>query len=472
MNSTPAPPRRSLTARIAANSGVQIAGVIGSSLISLFTFAAVTRALGPAAFGNFAAATAFLVIPTILGDVGLSAAVLREISQAPERTDRVMRASLPLRALVSMGVIGAATGLACVLPFNDQLRLGILIGSLGAFLNMMSLSLMPVLQAQLKMQWAVGATLIGRAVTLGLTLGVLAAGFGFEAVVWAYVAGSAATLLLDIWAVARITRLRPLLIDLSYWRSLFVGSLYLGAALSLTTIYFRLDTVLLALMRPAREVGLYGAAWKFIELAQTAGSAVAVSIFPTLTWLVATKSPHLREFAQKTFDTLLVAGTFLTVLLVGYARELVVLGGGEKFASASIALQLLAPSAILGFVGLIFERWLIAAGEERILLKLGAAVLVLNLGLNVTFLPIYGYKAAAVTFVVSELFWLLLAVAASRRVLGFLPDLRYAAVVALAAGAMAAVIVVTPGPALLVGALATLAYAAVLVAVPGTACVS
>ena len=57
----------------------------------------------------------------------------------------------------------------------------------------------------------------------------------------------------------------------------------------------------------------------------------------------------------------------------------------------------------------------------------------LNLGLNVVFLPLYGFKAAAVTFVVSELFWLLLAVEASRRVLGFLPDLRYAAVVALAA---------------------------------------
>ena len=138
------------------------------------------------------------------------------------------------------------------------------------------------------------------------------------------------TLLLNVGAVARITRLHPLLIDLPYWRGLLVGSLCLGAALSLTTIYFRLDTVLLALLRPAREVGLYAAAWKFVELAQTAGSAVAVSIFPTLTWLVATESPHLREFAQKTFDTLLVAGTFLTVLFVGYARELVVLGEGRS----------------------------------------------------------------------------------------------------------------------------------------------
>ena len=469
MSSAPAPPRRSLTARIAANSSVQVAGSVGASLISLFTFAAATRALGPAAFGNFAAAISFLVIPTILGDIGLSAAVLREISQAPERTDRVMRASLPLRALVSASVVSVATGLAFVLPFNGQLRLGILIGSLGAFLNMMSLSLMPVLQAQLKMQWAVGANLSGRAVTLGLTLGALAAGLGFAAVVWAYVVGSAATLLLNVGAVAHITRLHPLLIDLPYWRSLLVGSLCLGAALSLTTIYFRLDTILLALLRPAREVGLYAAAWKFVELAQTAGSALAVSIFPTLTLLVAVESPHLREFAQKTFDTSLAAGTFLTVLFIGYARELVILGGGVKFASASIALQLLAPSVILGFVGLIFERWLIAAGRERILLKLGAAVLVLNLVLNVVFLPLYGFKAAAVVFVASELFWLLLAAEACRREFGFLPDLRYVRVVGLAAAAMAAVIALTPGPALLAGALATLVYACVLLALPGTA---
>ena len=352
-----------------------------------------------------------------------------------------------------------ATGLAFVLPFNGQLRLGILIGSLGAFLNMMSLSLMPVLQAQLKMQWAVGANLSGRAVTLGLTLGALAAGLGFAAVVWAYVVGSAATLLLNVGAVAHITRLHPLLIDLPYWRSLLVGSLCLGAALSLTTIYFRLDTILLALLRPAREVGLYAAAWKFVELAQTAGSALAVSIFPTLTLLVAVESPHLREFAQKTFDTSLAAGTFLTVLFIGYARELVILGGGVKFASASIALQLLAPSVILGFVGLIFERWLIAAGRERILLKLGAAVLVLNLGSmssscrSTASKPLPSYLSPRSSSGSCSQWRHAGASSAS------FPTFATSAVVGLAAAAMAAVIALTPGPALLSGALATLVYA-------------
>src|SRR5687768_13451596 len=95
----PRPPRR-LVVRLATNALIQAAGSALASLIGLFTFVAVTRGLGPEAFGDFATAMAFLFVPIVLADIGIASAVLREISASPERTDRVMSAALPLRALI------------------------------------------------------------------------------------------------------------------------------------------------------------------------------------------------------------------------------------------------------------------------------------------------------------------------------------------------------------------------------------
>ena len=52
--------RDRLGARLAANSAIQIAGSGLASAISFFTFVAITRGLGPEAFGDFTAAMVFL----------------------------------------------------------------------------------------------------------------------------------------------------------------------------------------------------------------------------------------------------------------------------------------------------------------------------------------------------------------------------------------------------------------------------
>src|SRR5918999_2053029 len=109
-----------LTARLATNTIVQALGGILASVVGFFTFVAITRGLGPEAYGDFAAAMVFLFIPIAVADVGLSAAVLREIAIAPERTQPAMRASLPLRALVSAAVMAIAVGIGVALPFNDR----------------------------------------------------------------------------------------------------------------------------------------------------------------------------------------------------------------------------------------------------------------------------------------------------------------------------------------------------------------
>jgi O-antigen/teichoic acid export membrane protein len=457
---------RSLTARLATNTIVQAVGSLLAAVIGFFTFVAVTRGLGPEAFGDFSAAMAFLFIPVAIADVGLSAAVLREISASPERTEPAMRASVPLRALVSAGILVLAVAIGISLPFNDRTTTALLIGSVGSFLALMTLAVLPVLQAQLRMHWAVAGNLAGRLVTLGATLGALGIGLGFESIVWAHVVGLGVTFAAHAIAVSRSVSLRPV-VDPTYWRGLVVGSLVIGLAIALSQIYFRIDTLLLALIRSSEEVGLYSAAYKFIELAQFTSAAVAVSIFPPLANFIAAGDPRARELVQKSFDVLLAASVFTGLLMLAFPEEIITFTAGDEFRDAAPALQLLAPYVLFGFVNGILWRVLLASERDRTLLWVAVGVLVLNVALNLALLPEYGYKAAAVVSVVSEAV-ILVPIALAVRREGLLPNLGYAPLVALAGLALAVILWYVPGPAAVVGVIGACVYGGILLAVPGT----
>jgi O-antigen/teichoic acid export membrane protein len=459
-------PGRSLTARLATNTIVQAGGSLLAAGIGFFTFVAMTRGLGPEAFGDFSAAMAFLFIPVAIADVGLSAAVLREISASPDRTEPAIGASVPLRALVSGGILVLAVGIGVALPFNDRTTTAVLIGSVGSFMALMTLALLPVLQAQLRMHWAVAGNLAGRLVTLGATLGALGIGLGFEAIVWAHVIGLGVTLLAHAVAVSRSVSLRPV-VDPEYWRSLVVGSLVIGLAIAISQIYFRIDTLLLALMRSSEEVGLYSAAYKFIELAQFTAAAVAVSMFPPLANFIARGDPRARELVQKSFDVLIAASVLAGLLMLAFPEEIITFTAGADFHDAAPALQLLAPYVLFGFVNGVLWRVLLASERDWTLLWVSLAVLGLNVALNLALIPEYGYKAAAVVSVLSEAL-ILVPIALAVRRDGLLPDLSYAPLVCLAGAVLAAILWFVPGPAAVVGLLGSVVYGVILVVAPGT----
>ena len=457
---------RSLTVRLAANTIVQGAGILTGAAIGFFTFVAVTRGLGPEAFGDFTAAMAFLFIPVVIADLGLSTAVLREISAEPGRTEPAMRASLPFRALVSASVVALAAAIGFALPLNERTTDAILIAAIGSFLTLMTLALLPVLQAQLRMHWAVAGNVTGRLVTLGATLGALELGLGFKSMVWAQVIGIAVTFVIHLVAVGRTVSLRPM-IDPPYWRALFFGSLAIGLAIGLSQIYFRIDTLLLAILRSSEEVGLYGAAYKFIELAQFAVAAVSVSLFPPLAGFVAGKDPRTRGLVQKGFDVLLAGGVFGTILMLLFPSEIITFTAGSDYEEAAPALQLLAPYVLLAAVIAALWPVLLASGRDRALLATSLGVLVLNVALNLALIPPYGYKAAAAVSVLSEAAVLVPIALAVRRE-GLLPDLGYAPPVAAAGAVMVLAALLVPGPAVIAATVASVAYALILLVAPGT----
>jgi O-antigen/teichoic acid export membrane protein len=453
--------------RLGVNTIAQTAGLAGATVLGFLNFLAVTRGLGPEAFGDLTAATVFLTFPIALADIGLATAVLREISVAPERTEFVLRASLPLRFFIAVAVLVASLGVSVALPFTDRAQTAIWLGAIGSLFTLLMLGLNPLFQARLQMHVPVAATLAGRGLTLVLILAAFAAGRGFIAVVLAYVVGTAVTFAIVLVAAARQISLRPVIAK-DYWGNLLRGSLAIGIAMGLFLSYYRIDTVLVALFRDSREAGLYGAAFRFVEIAEILVSAIGISVFPSFARLIATRDARVGVALQRSLDIILAfsAPILAGVLLV--ADDLVRVTAGVEFAPAASALRLLVPYLALLFVSAILIRIAAALHVDRYILSVALVVLVVNVALNVVLLPRYGYNVAAITSTLSEACVTVALGFIVWRRLAFVPNLRYVWPVGLATAAMVAFSWLIPLPALIGVALATVVYVLVLVALPGT----
>lgn len=454
-------------ARLASNTLVQAAAIPLQSFISLGTYALITRYLGPSAFGDYTTATAYLLIPLALADIGLSAIVVREISSVPERAEEVLRASYSLRLIISAVAVAVTAGTSLLLPFDHRARIAILIMAGGAFLSLVNLSILPILQVQLRMQWAVFANLSGRIATLAVTLLVLALGLGFKAVVTANVVGLAVILAVCVFAARSSYTLRPS-VDLAYWKRFLRASLILGTGLAILQVYFRVDTVLIGLLRPSAEVGLYGAAYKFIELTQGLAFTVFISMFPSLSAFAARGDTRFTSLAQKSFEAVMAAAVPLSVTMFFAAGPLLDATAGHRYGGAAGALRILAFYPLLGFASGLFWRILIAAHNEGTLLAAAVSILVVNLVLNLALIPTYGYRVAAITSIGSEAFSLAIAALATRRKVGFVPQLGYLGVLTASGAVMAVITRTLPIERLAAAFVGGIVYVVLLLLLPGT----
>ena len=378
----------------------------------------------------------------------------------------IINASISLRIVISLFAVGLAAGLAFVAPLDHRARIGVLIGSPGAFLTLMNVSLLPVLQVQLRMHRSVIAVLAGRTATFLLTLGVLAIGLGFNAIVVANVLGLAVILLFNAVTVHRTLSLRPT-VDRVYWRRFLRSSLVLGVGLAISQVYFRIDALLLALLRPSREVGLYGASYKFVELTEVFLGAVIVSLVPTLTSMAAQRDPRFAAVSRRAFEMLAAITAPVTLVLLLAPHELLRLTAGSKYESAANALQILAVYPILAGATGLFWRMLIAAHHERLLLGSAVSILIVNVVLNLILIPPYGYRAAAATSIASEAVLLASSFWFVWRRFGFTYPVRPLVRVVPPAAAMAAVALLLPSPRSVAVAIGLIVYAAIIVSLPG-----
>jgi O-antigen/teichoic acid export membrane protein len=457
----------SVLRRVAWNTAAQAVGKAVVLAIGLASVVITTRYLGASDYGKVALAFAFIQMIGVLADVGLLTVVVREISRDPASTDRLVGNALLLRLALSLVTLLLAALASLLLPWDPDVRVAVLIAGVPFVLGLLNSALVAVLQARLRMDRAALADVLGRAASFLALVVVVALDLGFYAVVATAAAGAAVTLAVTWTIVRREARPTPRA-EWPIWRTLLVAALPVGAALAVSEVYFRLDTLLVSAFRDYDEVGLYSLSYRIVELIAILPAIVMTSVFP----LMSRYLDESRERAVRTMDAaadLFVAlGVPIAVGGLVVAPELVRAIGGDDFAGAADPLRLLLFAVALAFVSGLFGHTLIAGGRQGSALRLGLAVLAFNLVLNLVLIPPYGIEAAAAVAVGSEALLVAGGFVLVRRELGLSPRFRLMWRVVLASAVMGGVLaVVDEWPLAVLLALGVVLYGSALWALGG-----
>jgi O-antigen/teichoic acid export membrane protein len=413
----------SVVRTVAWNTAAQAIGKAAVLAIGAASIVVTTRYLGASGYGQFALALAFVQMLGLLADLGLLTVVVREISREPGATERLVGNALTLRLALSLGVIAVAALLSLAMPYTPQVRVAILIAGVPLVLGSANTAIVAVFQARLRMDRAAVSDVAGRAAGFGALVLVAALDLGFYAVVATAAVGALVTLVVTWWLSRPLVRVRPAA-SRAVWRSLLAAALPVGAALAVTEVYFRADTLIVSIFRPYDEVGFYALAYRVIELLGMLPAIVMTSVFPLLSRYLA----ESRDLAVRTVDAaadLFVAlGVPLAAGGLVVAPELVLLIGGEEFEGAATPLRILLFAGALAFVSGLFGLTLIAGDRQRSALRLGLAALAFNVPLNFALVPSLGIDAAAAVAVASELLLVTGGLVLVRRELGISPRFR------------------------------------------------
>jgi O-antigen/teichoic acid export membrane protein len=231
-------------------------------------------------------------------------------------------------------------------------------------------------------------------------------------------------------------RLRPTF-DWELCRHLLKWALPLGASLILISLSWKVDVVMLSLMKPAADVGLYGVAFKVVEVLIVLPGYIMVTLLPEFARLQ-DKRERLDEVVQKATSILQVGTTPIIVIFIVFAAQITDIVGGDKFAAATVVLQILMLGLALDFYNHILMNVLVAMNYQNRLMRISGSVLVLNVIVCLGLIPLWGPRGAAVAFVVSEAAWAVLLMFAVRGI-ATLPKFHRLPETLVAAGAMAAV---------------------------------
>lgn len=451
----------SVVGRVARNTAAQALGKAAVLTIGAVSIAVTTRYLGASDYGKLALALAFVQMLGLLADLGLLTVVVRQISRDPAQTQELVSNTLALRLVLSLGVIAVAGLLSLALPYTPEVRVAILIAGVPLVLGLANTALVAVLQARMRMGRAALSDVAGRAAAFAALLAVAALDFGFYAVVATGAVGALVTLVATWWMVRPFVRVRPAA-NRRLWRSLLAAALPVGAALAVTEVYFRADTLIVSLLRPYDEVGYYSLGYRVIELLGLLPAIVMISVFPLLSRYLVESRALAGRTIDATADVFVALGAPLAAGGLVVAPQLVRLIAGSDFAAAATPLRILLFAGALASVSGLLGLALIAGDRQRSALRLGLAALAFNVPLNFALVPELGINAAAAVAVASELLLVTGGVLLVRRELGLAPRFRllWRAVVAATVMAGLLALVDTWSLAVLLPLGATLYFAA------------
>ena len=403
------------TQKVAFNTVFQMTGKIISTGLSLWIIFVLTRYLGVAVYGEYTTIFAFVSFASIIADFGFFWVLVRELAKTDEHNNHFFNNLLSLKIVFSLVVFILASAIAFLIPqYSMTVKIGISVIAFGFFWTSLNSTFVGLFQNKLQMYKAVVSDVIGRIIVLVVTLYLVSHNYDLTLILGANVLGAFINFVISYILGAKLINFR-FSAHLPTWGSIMRQSFPLAILTLVGTVNFRIDTIILSIMKTQVDVGIYGIPYKILEIIILIPTIFAGNILPIMTRYFHDKDKRLAGSIQKSFDFLMFLGLPVIVGLSILAKPIINFVGGSEYVSTStltvLGMSIAAPQILVilavsigfAFLTVMFSNLLIVAGKQKSQVIPMTIITIINVIINIIFIPRYSYLAASLANLVSNI---------------------------------------------------------------------
>jgi O-antigen/teichoic acid export membrane protein len=409
--------------RILSNTAIQIFGKLLTAVISVVIIKYITALETiPGLEGlpaEYKLIYTYLAFFGIIADFGLFTIAVREMSQAKDKEEQmdIMGNIFGMRLFTIITAMALASLFIFLIPLDNytlNVKYGVAIAAVTTVFTMMASTTSSILQVNLRMSMPTIMLMLGKVIMGGYIIWIVShfteINNAFYHLLYAGIFGTAFTFITTYIFTKRWYLFKPRY-DLIYWKKVFKEALPYGVAIILSTIYFKIDVLLLSFFRDKQEIAIYGYPSSIIEMLAIFPIYFMNSTLPTLSRAFKESKEKAKtiislsfQFIQLITFPLVVGGLILAKPIIQFImNDEFLTGNVVGYYGADLAFQLLLLPTLFAFINTLFSFTLIASGSQSKLLKINLMGVLFNIITNIIFIPHYGFIAAGITTFFSEI---------------------------------------------------------------------
>ncbi len=409
--------------RILSNTAIQIFGKLTTAVVSIVIIKYITSLESiPGLEGlpaEYKLVYTYLAFFGIIADFGLFTIAVREMSQARDEEEQmnIMGNIFGMRLFTIITAMSLAALFVFLIPLENytlSVKYGVAIAAVTTVFTMMASTTSSILQVHLKMSMPTLMLMLGKVIMGGYIIWVVthftSIDNAFYHLLYAGIFGTAFTFVTTYIFTKKYFFFKPRY-EFIYWKKVFKEALPYGVAIILSTIYFKVDVLLLSFFRDKHEIAIYGYPSSIIEMLAIFPIYFMNSTLPTLTRAFQESKEKAKTIISLSFQFIQLITLPLVVGGLILARPIIQFVMSEEFLTGNVigyygadtAFQLLLLPTLFAFINTLFSFILIANGKQAKLLRINLYGVLFNIITNLIFIPYYGFIAAGITTFFSEL---------------------------------------------------------------------
>lgn len=389
--------------RYFANTGWMFFGQMFSLLVSFFIGAWLARYLGPENYGIMSYAIAFVGLFSFIANLGVDAILSRELVKFPDKRDELLGTIFRLKLIGGFTACFITVVFSFLIKSDSITRVLIILFSTSLILQAINV-ISTYFQAEVKSKNNVKALLIATIVSSILKVVFILLGKGVIWIIIIYI-------LEFVWqGLGFVNAYNHYGLKIKNWKfnkklakSILNNSWPLILSSAVWFIYLRIDQVMIGLFLGNREVGIYSAAVRIVEIWYFIPGIICSSLFPAIINAKKISKNLYKHRLKNLYILMILIPVIIGIPVSVLAKPIIyILFGGGYLESVSI-LRIYIWSSLGLFLVSAITQYLMSENLIKTIFYLNFIIMAINVALNLLLIPLIGLPGAAWATLISYL---------------------------------------------------------------------